>query len=352
MGHKRSEERMMEIAEDLIKGMVKNDIPQEVAMRIYKQLTAFADYGFPESHAASFALLVYISAYLKVYYAPEFYCSLLNAQPMGFYAPATIIHEAKRRGVEILNVNLTRSLWDCTVEDGRVRLGFRCVKGLGVNVGTAIERELDNGPFLSLEDFVYRTNIDQGSLRQLASVGAFDAFGINRRQALWRVLGLAGHSQTELPLTTVEQGSDLLPEMEPLEFLVADFQGMDLSTGPHLMKFVREELTERGVKAADDLKSLPSGAKVLVGGVVIIRQRPQTAKGFIFVTLEDETGFINIVVKPHLALTCKRIVTHSKALLVSGEIEKRDGVINVIGKRFAPLEFRQANLRLKSREFR
>ena len=320
-------------------------------MRIYKQLTAFADYGFPESHAASFALLVYISAYLKVYYAPEFYCSLLNAQPLGFYSPATIIHEAKRRGIETLPVDLTKSLWDCTIESGKVRLGFSYVKKLGETARLAIERELEQGPFKSLEDFVYRTNLDQGSVRQLASVGAFDAFGINRRQALWRVLGLVGYSQTELPLTTNEQGQELLPEMQPLEFLIADFQTMDLTTGPHLMKFVRQELTERNIKAAADLTDIPAATRVQVAGVVIIRQLPGTAKGFMFITLEDETGFINIVVKPDMAKHCGRVVSHSQALYVVGELEKRDGVINVIGKRFAPLEFKQSNLQLKSRDF-
>lgn len=351
MSHKRSYERMEVIAQELIAGMVKHGIEQEVALRIYKQLTAFADYGFPESHSASFALLVYISAYLKVYYAPEFYCSLLNAQPLGFYSPATIIHEAKRRGVETLPVDLTRSLWDCTIESGKVRLGFSYVKKLGETARLAIERELERGPFKSLEDFVYRTNLDQGSVRQLASVGAFDAFGINRRQALWRVLGLVGHSQTELPLTTSERGQELLPEMQPLEFLIADFQTMDLTTGPHLMKFVRQELTERNIKAAADLTDIPAATRVQVAGVVIIRQRPGTAKGFMFITLEDETGFINIVVKPDMAKHCGRVVSHSQALYVVGELEKRDGVINVIGRRFAPLEFKQTNLQLKSRDF-
>jgi error-prone DNA polymerase len=351
MGHKRSRERMDALSANLISGMIKNGIDRDVAMRIYKQLTAFADYGFPESHAASFALLVYVSSYLKVYYPEEFYCSLLNAQPMGFYSPASIVYEAQRRGVKFLDVDISRSRWDCTVENGSVRLGFSYVKSLGANTGEIIESELARGPFTSLRDFAFRTNLDQRSLRQLALVGAFDCFGMTRREALWQVMALVGHSQTELQIESDGGGQKLLPEMQPLEFLVADFAGLDLSTGPHLMKFVREEMRKRGIKSSAELKSTPANSKVIVAGIVVIRQRPQTAKGFIFITLEDETGFINIVVKPNMAKQCGRVVTNSKALFVEGDLEKKDGVINVIGRRFQPLEFVQKDLKLKSRDF-
>lgn len=351
MGHKRSQQRMAAISANLVSGMTRNGIAEDVAKRIYKQLTAFADYGFPESHAASFALLVYVSSYLKVYFPQEFYCALLNAQPMGFYSPASIIYEGQRRGVTFLDVDISRSLWDCTVEDGSIRLGFSYIKKLGANAQEAIERELAWGAFKSLRDFVLRTNLDQGSLRQLALVGAFSCFGLSRRQALWQVMSLVGHSQTELDIETSDQGRELLPEMQPLEFLIADFAGMDLSTGPHLMRFIREQMRQRGIKSAAEINDIASGKMVTVAGVVIIRQRPVTAKGFLFITLEDETGFLNIVVKPNMSKQYDRMVRLSKALVVVGELEKRDGVTNVIGTRFAPLEFVQEDMKLKSRDF-
>jgi error-prone DNA polymerase len=342
---------MEAISAQLVSGMIKNGIDEDVAMRIFKQLTAFADYGFPESHSASFALLVYVSSFLKVYYPEEFYCALLNAQPMGFYSPASIIYEGQRRGVEFLDVDVNCSHWDCTVENGSVRLGFSYVKNLGGNAEEAIENAFTDGPFTSLRDFVFRTELDQRSLRQLALVGAFSCFGLSRRQALWQVMSLEGHSQIELPIENIEQGEKMLPEMEPLEFLISDFAGLDLSTGPHLMKFVREQLKRRRIKSAAELEEVDSGAMVSVAGVVIIRQRPMTAKGFIFITLEDETGFVNVVVKPNMAKQCGKVVSRARALLVEGELEKRDGVINVIGARFSPLEFLQDNVKLKSRDF-
>jgi error-prone DNA polymerase len=352
MGHKRSRQRMQAVSSALISGMIRNGISRDIAMRIYKQLTAFADYGFPESHAASFALLVYLSSYLKVYFPQEFYCALLNAQPMGFYSPATIIYEGQRRGIKFLNVDINRSQWDCIVEGEGVRLGFSYVKNLGNKAKTAITRERSAGPFASLRDFVLRTKLPQGALRQLALVGAFDCLGLSRRQALWQVLSLFERSQTELPIENTDHGRELLPAMAPLEFLLADFSGMDLSTRPHLMKSIRADLQRQGIKSAAELKQVAGGQKIMVAGVIIIRQRPQTAKGFVFITLEDETGFINIVVKPNLAGNCRRLISSSQALVVAGELEKREGVINVIGSRFAPLEFKQKHLRLKTRDFR
>jgi error-prone DNA polymerase len=351
MGHKRSHERMEALSLNLINGMVKNGIPQPVAMRIYKQLTAFADYGFPESHAASFASLVYVSAYLKVYFAPEFYCSLFNSQPMGFYTSASVVYEAQRRGVVILPIDVSRSKWDCTVESGKVRLGLRYVKSLGEASRGVIERELSQRPFSSIEDFVFRTGLNQGVFEQVALVGGFDCFGISRRQAMWKVLSLAGKSGNELQMETPDAGASLLPLMLPVEELTADFKGMDLSTGPHLMRFARAELTSRGVKSAIELKGIPDKRRVQVAGIVVIRQRPGTAKGFVFITLEDETGFVNVVVKPDLARQFGRVVTDSKALLVTGELQKTDGVINVIGKSFIPMEFGSADLKVKSRDF-
>jgi error-prone DNA polymerase len=343
---------MEAISVELIAGLVRSGIDEPTAFRIYKQMSAFADFGFPESHAASFALLVYVSAYLKVYYPQEFYCSLLNAQPMGFYSPSSIIYEAKRRGVRFLDVDVTKSEWDCTIEDDRVRLGFSQVKSLGGSVKEIIERELANGPFVSLDDFVERTELNRGALEQLAMVGAFRCFGIERRQSLWKVMSIAKRERDELPIENRESGESLLNPMATYETLIADFKGMNLSTGPHPMRLLRQQLTKQGILSSQDLKTTRNKKAVTVAGMVIIRQRPATAKGFLFLTLEDETGFINIVMKPDMMKKFRRTVVNSSVLLVRGNVEHKDGVINVIGWDFMPLQYRSSSIPVKSRDFR
>ncbi|MBU2624927.1 MAG: error-prone DNA polymerase, partial [candidate division Zixibacteria bacterium] len=322
------------------------------AMRIYKQMSAFADFGFPESHAASFALLVYVSAYLKVYFPQEFYCSLLNAQPMGFYSPSSIIYEAKRRDVRFLDVDVSRSEWDCTIESDCIRLGFSQVKSLGGSAKEIIERELAKGCFTSIEDFVRRTDLNRGALEKLAMVGAFKCFGIERRQSLWKIMSIVKKMPDELPIEDRENGELLLNPMATYETLIADFKGMNLSTGPHPMKLLRQQLTKRGILSSKDLRTTRNNKSVTVAGMVIIRQRPVTAKGFLFITLEDETGFINIVMMPNMTKKYRRIVVNSSVLLVRGNVEHKDGVINVIGRDFLPLQFRSSEMRVKSRDFR
>jgi error-prone DNA polymerase len=352
MGHKRSHEKMEALQMRLITGMVNHGIDPESAKKIFMQLSAFADFGFAESHAASFALLVYVSSYLKVYYPVEFYCALFNSQPMGFYAPATILYEARRRGVKFKPLDITISRWDCTVEDGAVRLGYRYIKSLGPAAKEKIEPELAKEPFRSVEDFVRRTELPQDALEQLAMVGAFHRFGPTRRQALWRVLAIARRSSDELALPTDSQAELELPPMALPERLAADFKGMDLSTGPHPMSLVRERLIADGVLSSLDIRSVPDQRLVTVAGVVVIRQRPMTAKGFLFITLEDENGFLNIVVKPNMVERFRRIVVFCPGLIVRGQLEKKDGVINVIGIDFRELKFAEKEISIKSRDFR
>jgi error-prone DNA polymerase len=351
MGHKRSHQKMEALGLALVEGMIKNGIDKQAAGQIFDQLAAFADFGFAESHAASFALLVYISAYLKVYYPAEFYCALLNAQPMGFYSPSSVIFEAKRRGLRILPIDCTRSLWDCTVEEGAVRLGFRYIKKLGPRAKEQIERALSEGPFTSLDDFVRRTRLDRDALEQAAMVGIFRGFGFTRRQALWQLLALWRRDPGELPLCT-DDVEAVMPPMLTSEAVLADFEGMDCSLGPHPMKLFRADLSKRGILAAGDLESRAQGEKVKVAGVVIIRQRPGTAKGFLFLTLEDETGFTNVVVKPDFVERFRREVVHTTALVVAGKVERERGVINVIGTGFEPLRFGRKTAQLQSRDFR
>jgi len=352
MGHKRSREKMEAISEKLILGMVKNGISLPDAEKIFKQLAAFADFGFAESHAASFALLVYVSSYLKVYYPPEFYCALLNAQPMGFYSPATIIYEMRRKGVKVRNVNVSQSEWDCTVENDSVRLGFRYVKSFGENTRTKIESAAAEPPFESIKDFVFRTGLNQTELTQLARADGFSCFGVDRRQAVWEILSFCRRSSNELPVEDKEKGRTLLPRETITDTLISDFKSTGVSPAAHPMELVRNKLKKQGVLASADLKNQPSGRSIRVAGIVVIRQRPMTAKGFVFLTLEDETGFSNIVVKPHLAGKCRLAVVHSKALIVKGLLEKKDGVINVIAGQFTPFLINNKDLGPKSRDFR
>lgn len=352
MGHKRSRERMEELGARLIGGMIRRGIAEEAAERIFHQLSAFADFGFAESHAASFALLVYVSAYLKVYYPAEFYCALLNAQPMGFYTPATIVYEARRKGVTILGVDARTSQWDCTVENGAVRLGFRTIKHAGESTRDTLNTALADRPFDSVADIVYRSGLSRRALEQLAVVGGLDSFGLDRRQALWAVMGLVGRSQAELQLHTPENGRNTLQPMTTGEQIVADFAGMDLSVGPHPIALLRSRLKRQRILSAEQLAHVPDNTPVTVAGMVVIRQRPMTARGFVFLTMEDETGFINVVVKPQLLTRFRREVIHTGALTVKGVVESSSGVVNVIGHWFAPLEFEKRPVRFKSRDFR
>jgi error-prone DNA polymerase len=352
MGHKRSAEKMEALRARLVMGMVKNGIDEESALRIFKQLAAFADFGFAESHAASFALLVYVSSWLKLYYPVEFYCALLNAQPLGFYSPSTILYEARGRGVHILSVDIKNSQWDCTVEDGKVRLGFRYIKSMGDKVKEQLEVELQKGAFTSPSDFVFRTGLEHNHLERLALVGAFSGFGLGRREALWELLALANESEGRLELTTPETGASLLAPMATTEEVVADFKGMDLSPGPHPIEFIRDWLNTRQILSAKGLRDCANGRTVQVAGMVIIRQRPMTAKGFMFVTLEDETGFANIVVKPNYVKSCRKAIIYSKGLVVKGQVEHANGVTNLIGREFTPLRISKTDINVKTRDFR
>jgi error-prone DNA polymerase len=368
MGHKRSHERMAAICQKLIDGMKKNGITEDIAMRIYNQINAFADYGFPESHAASFALLVYASSYLKHYYAPEFTAAILNAQPMGFYAPGTIIEDAKRHGVRVLPIDIRHSKWDHTlqrrVEAGDalpfVRLGLRLINGLGAKAQEIYEAACVNGPFTSIEDFVRRTQFDRRALRHMAMAGAFDGFLKDepdlekRRTALWDVLDAArgdagplAPRRTNSPARSAAENAPppkaarktKLPAMSPGELTEADYRMTGLSLNGHPMLHLRALMTPNGVLAAADLAQRGrDGERVAVAGLVICRQRPGTAKGFVFLTLEDETGMINIVVTPKRFEQQALLISTTPLLLVRGVLQIEQGVINVRADTFRGLQ--------------
>ncbi len=420
MGHKRSAERMADICQKMLRGMEANGIAPELAQRIYNQINAFADYGFPESHAASFALIVYASAYLRHYYAPEFLCAILNAQPMGFYAPGTLIEDAKRHGVKVLPVDVTRSLWDHTLEPqgGRlppaVRLGMRSVLGLGGNARLKIETAMvatgaqgtatasttagtagtqtgdftENGngggnrnndsndsnehntgrepsrsdspgapgtpgapgaphrltPFTSIPDFVHRSALDRRALRALAEAGAFDAFvqdeppARRRRVALWRVLEAERAPAGPLALFPESHVPPHLPAYAAPELTEADYRLTGLSLNGHPMRHLRTLLAPNGVRSAREILTLRDGEAVAHAGLVICRQRPGTAKGFVFLTLEDETGTINVVVTPQRFERQALLISRTPLLLVRGVLQVESGVYNIRAKSFAALK--------------
>jgi error-prone DNA polymerase len=377
MGHKRSHERMAAICEELIAGMARNGIPEDVGRRIYNQINAFADYGFPESHAASFALIVYATAYLRHYYAPEYCAAILNAQPMGFYSPGTLIEDAKRHGVEVRPIDLTRSSWDHTLEladgrvlvpnDGRVawsadtapassatppapradvavRLGVRLVRGIGAKARRALAAALSDGPFTSVEDAVRRVTLDKAAWRRLAEAGAFDSMFAHeppdrrRRIALWEVMAAIRGPQLPLAPMSPAPPPPQLPAHTPIELTEADFRMTGLSLAGHPMSHLRSILAPNGVLSARQAQQDGrDGQSVAVAGLVICRQRPGTAKGFVFLTLEDETGMINIIVTPDRFERDAVVISNSPLLLIRGVLQVEQHVVNVRAKRFKAL---------------
>jgi error-prone DNA polymerase len=376
MGHKRSRERMADICERMITGMEANGIPADVAQRIYNQINAFADYGFPESHAASFALIVYASAFLRHYYAPEFLCAILNAQPMGFYAPGTLIEDAVRHGVKVRPVDITRSSWDHTLEPGVgphaapvVRLGVRSVIGLGSRAQAKIEAALmEPAPtpmgapvhraFTSIADFVARAQLDRRTLRALAESGAFDAFvqdeppARRRRVALWRVLEAERGVPGPLALFPESRVPDVLPAFSPPQLTEADYRLTGLSLNGHPMRHVRPLLTPNGIRTARELHTMQDGEAVGHAGLVICRQRPGTAKGFVFLTLEDETGTINVVVTPQRFERQALLISRSPLLLVRGVLQVESGVYNIRAKSFTALNAGVGEKTVKGHNYR
>jgi error-prone DNA polymerase len=328
----RSEERMNRVSVKLRAAMERKGVAPDKIDKIIQAITSFALYGFPESHAISFAILAYASAYLKVHRAPEFFASLINNQPMGFYTPATIVKDAQRHGVKVKPVCVKRSDWRCTVLDNNTfRLGFCVVNGLRQGHGDQIERARQDRQFKSLDDFKRRILLSKEEFRTLAELGAFNCFAKHRRAAMWKVEetihdDLATHRSTS---------SSPLECMTVQERVTADYQTMSLTTGPHPMKLLREKLPN--IWRAIDLKHAKHGATVQIGGNVICRQRPGTAKGFVFVSLEDETGVSNAIVDPDLFERFRLLITEEDFLLIEGEVQNSDNVVLIKTREIKPL---------------
>jgi error-prone DNA polymerase len=335
MGFKRSVERMETIEKQLRAGMMARGIEEGDREEIIKMITSFALYGFPESHAASFALLAYASAYLKARHPAAFYVSLLNAWPMGFYHPATLVKDAQRHGVAVYPIDVTKSGWGCrwegTTKHQGVRLGMRFVRGLRQSAGKAIEAAQSEA-FLNAEDLARRCQLQEEDLTRLAYAGALASFGLSRRSALWQTSKIARPAGPLFEEIQVE-GPSPLPEMSPEEVTRADYSSMQMTTGPHLIEHLRPQLKKKGVRSAAELARLPDGVKVRAAGSVIVRQRPGTAKGFVFITLEDESGMIQAIVRPDLFRKC-RLVISSPVLMVEGLLQKEEGVLSIKAERF------------------
>jgi error-prone DNA polymerase len=343
----------------LLDGMRANGLAEEFAQRVYQQIRGFGEYGFPESHAASFALLVYASAWLKHHYPAAFAAAMINSQPLGFYAPAQLVRDARDHGVAVRPVDVNHSCWDCTLEpilrnsdcglriendksairnpksEMVLRLGLRMINGLAESVGRIIERARDAGPFLSVDDFTRRIRLGQAVVKRLAEADAFGSLGTSRRQALWHSLAQERKPRS-MPL--FEKGVRTIYGQRPIDPMsdedkivltpfseedevVADYRSAGLSLRAHPISFYRGELERLGITPAQGLVELANGAAVRVAGLVLLRQRPSTAKGITFVTLEDETGTINLVVHQRTWDRFYRVARRAPAWIAQGHVQ-------------------------------
>ena len=333
-------------------------------------------YGFPESHAASFALIAYASAYLKCHYLAAFTAALLNNQPMGFYNPATLVKDAQRHGLRVKPIDVQRSDWFCTLEPESgigaerfaLRLGLLYARGMRKEVGDALVHARTSHPFDSIHDLVLRVpELRKNDRTTLARIGALNSLGenIHRRDALWQVEyagrpagpllrdlpeqdGVTGEVTDRVTNRVMEDESPLA-RMTVEERLAADFHGTGVTTGPHPMAYHRNALSRMGIVCARDLEKFQDGRKTRIAGCVIARQRPGTAKGFVFLSLEDETGISNAIVTPAVYEQYRRVVTHGKFLLVEGKLQNQENVISVKADVVRPLKI--ANLNVRSHDF-
>ena len=350
----RSRGMVDELQDMMVERMVARGYDRDFAQRCFNQIRGFGEYGFPESHAASFAHLVYVSSWLKCHFPAAFACALLNSQPMGFYAPAQIVRDAREHGVQVLPVDVNHSQWDCTLEDlpdpstsgddrGRqdchiaLRLGLRQIDGLPEYVAAQlIAARQTGGAYREVAELRDRARLSPAHVERLASADSFTSLGLTRRQALWDARSLVGGSG--LPLFAhaetrdegAEKGRAVLPRMPLSEEVVTDYQTTRLSLKAHPMAFLRASLAERGFVRACDLRDRKYRSLVNVAGVVLIRQRPGSAKGVCFITLEDETGVINLVVWPDLKEKQRKVVMGSRLMEVRGRVEYDDEVIHII----------------------
>ncbi len=344
---------------------------EEFAEQVFRQIRGFGEYGFPESHAASFALLVYVSAWLKRYYPAAFTAALINSQPMGFYAPSQLVRDAREHGVTVLPIDINRSGWDCSLEPWSadtssdvprssfaVRLGLRLIRGLAESDVQIIEQVRADRPFRSMHDFSQRTRLGRAVLVRLSQADVFACFGRDRRQALWEALAQdrSGQQDESLPLfaqlAPVDDPPIDLPRQESMEHVFADYDSTGLSLKAHPISFYRDPLQRWGICPANQLAEQRHNQPIRVAGLVLLRQRPSTAKGITFVTLEDETGTMNLVIHQRTWERFYAIARRSPAWIAEGRLEIRQSIIHVIVSRLQDLASSLRQLNHRSRDFR
>jgi len=349
--------RMERHRERLITRMRAKGIAPDFAERVFEQIRGFGEYGFPESHAASFALIAYATAWLKCHFPAEFACALLNAQPMGFYMPATIVEDAKRHGVVVRPIDVRVSRWDCTLEpcaesngDFAVRMGLRYVKGLGEREWAKLAQARGASSFVSLDDFVWRTRLDEGVLSVLAEAGAFDSFHVDRRPALWEIRRLVRVRDDSLPY----EARAPHPSFESLtsfEEVGWDYRTTFHSPRRHPLEPLRPLLMAQGLPTARTISSLPNERKVSYAGLVICRQRPGTAGGVVFMTLEDESGFVNVVVWESVFRNYSVLARTTSFLGVTGTLQAEDGVVHLVAQKLWKPDLALHPVSASSRDF-
>jgi len=327
--------------ERLKSGMKANGYPAEFADAIYRQILGFGEYGFPESHSASFALLVYVSSWLKCHHPAAFCAALLNSQPMGFYAPAQLVQDARRHGVEVRPPDVQASDWDCTLEHGALRLGLRMVSGLTEKEGRRIAAGRPHASVAALQ-------LGRKDLRALAAAGALQSLAGHRRQAHWAAAGAARRAPLDAPAA---ERAPALARPKEGEEIVADYASLGLTLGRHPLALLRKRLDGMRLLKAEDLKARPHGTPARAAGLVTCRQRPDTASGVVFVTLEDETGCMNIVVWRHLVETQRRELLGARLLGVEGVVERDGEVVHLVARRLLDYSALLGPLTAASRDF-
>ena len=369
MGFKRSQARMRDIEAKLRSGMERNGISHEAQEQIILSITSFALYGFPESHAASFALIAYASAYLKCHYLAAFTAAMLNNQPMGFYRPATLVKDAQRHGLKVLPIDVMKSEWQCTLEQSALssqhsansttdtislRLGLRYARGLREEAAQSLVRQRNLASFISIRDLIHRVPaLRKDELNTLAEIGALNEIScrdvascvstkLHRRDALWQVERAVRHSGPLLDELPEPDANSPLRPMNQEERLVADFRGTGMTVGPHPMAYHRTRMEAMGIHKASELEHIPNGQYLRIGGCVICRQRPGTAKGFVFLSIEDETGVANAIVTPDLFQKNRLLLSSAQFLMVEGILQNQDNVISVKAERVLPLAITRA----------
>ena len=351
MSRKRSREAMEALREEFLAGARRQGVPQDTAATVYEKILAFAEFGFPKSHAAAMAETACKVAWLKRYYPVEFYCALLNEQPMGFYSEEVICNDARRHGVEILGVDVNHSRAECTIErdpsagSGRgdaVRLGYRNIKGIGGANWKRLDAEIEKGAYASLWDFWRRTHLAREAIENLIQVGAFTFTGLHERELIWQLGTFYQPLGSREPLQ-LSFAADAVPlrEMTAEERVVADLILTGIAVRGRSMDLIADQLHE-GIAPSHLVQEMAAGTPVTVAGLVAVRQAPQTAKGFVFHTLEDYSGHVNVITRPNLVARYRSLIESAPALIVHGHIERQERAVNVIAERFEGVELPRA----------